>query len=76
MISDGFYEALDLIEKARRSAATAGLRLYSSHMDREPMSLEQAAKAIHQLGDLKKAAADLEAEINDQQIAAIARALS
>jgi hypothetical protein len=71
-----FDEVLELIEQARRAAGRASMRLYASRMDRAPLTIEQVTRVVHQLGDLQTMTTDLTSEVQDQQIAAIARALS
>jgi phage host-nuclease inhibitor protein Gam len=76
MIAAEFDEVLDLIEQARRATERASMRMYSSRMDRASMTIDQVARVVHQSGDLQNALTNLTTEVQDQQIVAIARALS
>jgi phage host-nuclease inhibitor protein Gam len=76
MIPNEFDEVLELIEQARRATERASMRLYSSRMDRASMTMDQVARVVHQSGDLQNAMTNLITEVQDQQIVAIARALS
>jgi hypothetical protein len=76
MIPAEFDEVLELIEQARRAAGRASMLLYASRMGQASMTLDQVARVIHLSGDLQNLTTNLITEVQDQQIIAIARALS